>query len=113
MTDELLPCPFCNTYANLSDDARHGLYWCFCTGCGAASGYRHTEAEAIAAWNRRSVTASAVYGYKAAERTCVNMRAEEPDAFECSACGGVLEGVVFDTTEPCFCSYCGAKAVSA
>lgn len=52
---ELLPCPFCGGEARTSGEAFENtiLSLVYCTSCGAAGGYRHTEAEAAEAWNTR------------------------------------------------------------
>ena len=51
---DLKPCPFCGGEAQCSEDLRFHISWVYCPGCGAASGYRNTEAEAIEAWNTRA-----------------------------------------------------------
>lgn len=53
---ELKPCPFCGGEAKQSGEKfeRTILSWVYCTSCGAAGGYRGTEAEAIDAWNTRA-----------------------------------------------------------
>lgn len=80
MDERLLPCPFCGADAELLD-ARKFLvvskfsyifpYSVKCSNnkCGVKpyAEYSSTEQEAIRAWNTRSVTASAVYGYMAAK----------------------------------------------
>lgn len=54
MSNELKPCPFCGGEAQYSEESRFHISWVYCSNCGAASGYRNTEAEAIAAWNTRA-----------------------------------------------------------
>jgi Lar family restriction alleviation protein len=44
----LLPCPFCGGEANRSK------HFVFCTACHAESDWFGTDAEALAAWNRRA-----------------------------------------------------------
>lgn len=61
MTDELKPCPMCgNTgkkwteeYGYESGDGYEQFY-IECTACHVSTGYVESEAEAIAAWNRRT-----------------------------------------------------------
>lgn len=96
---ELLPCPFCGGEAKRSSETfeRTILSWVYCTNCGAAGGYRYTEAEAIAAWNQRHV------------ETCENMREKfgYKRLFVCSECG-----VTFDPDcEINYCPSCGRKVV--
>ena len=48
----LLPCPFCGGNASIPESyPYHHLV--FCTSCGCKTDICDTEAEAIAAWNRR------------------------------------------------------------
>lgn len=60
MSDNLLPCPFCDGEAALDsvevmdDHVVSDRYYVFCFGCFAESANLATEAEAIAAWNRRA-----------------------------------------------------------
>ncbi len=77
MNDELKPCPFCGGVEHIKPDfdevffdtkhlddyfdeenATWTGFYVICNdlegGCGASSGYEHTEEEAIAAWNRRA-----------------------------------------------------------
>ena len=114
MTDELLPCPFCGGAAKLFK-GHLGFWHVMCS----QSDYSEcsvipitngmdTETEAIAVWNRRSVTASAVYGYKAAERTCRNLANHQGRTeFVCSECATHYIGFRFD-----YCPSCGCKVVS-
>lgn len=92
---ELKPCPFCGGEARYTEKSRFHIGWVYCPGCGAASGYYNTEAEAIAAWNTR------------AEQTC---HTERSDCFECSECA------FFDAyaapSDFNYCPNCGAKVVS-
>lgn len=102
---DLKPCPFCGGEAGTSSERfeRTLLAWVYCTGCGAAGGYRHTGAEAVEAWNTR------------AERTCRMEWDDEADSDElypvghvtCSACGAWL----YSVNEMRFCPSCGAKVV--
>ena len=104
MTDEttLEPCPFCGGEAQYSEESRFHICWVYCSGCGAASGYRNTEAEAIAAWNKRHV------------KTCH----AESDLSEwvCSNCQcwiplGLTQENIKYASEWRFCPNCGAKVV--
>lgn len=53
MEDTLLPCPFCG-YEGNTVSGEPGMYEIFCAGCDQASlCYFHTEAMAVAAWNKR------------------------------------------------------------
>jgi Lar family restriction alleviation protein len=56
----LLPCPFCGSPARV-DEGTRGYPCVLCGTCGASSDYASTddEAEAIAAWNRRTPPAGA------------------------------------------------------
>ena len=103
MTDELLPCPFCGGEASKRLFYK-GKYRVHCNVCDANSDdVWDTEAEAIAAWNRRSVTASAVYGFKAAERTCEYVGDDVSGG--CSECRGWLDPAC------AYCPSCGARVV--
>ena len=123
MTDELLPCPFCGGEADeYEGDYGNGIY---CLKCGAMVGEpihldyqiaeRVTYEQAATAWNRRSVTASAVYGYKAAERTCHRVDVNGYGfRFECSECGYVAITHNCETRLdelPNYCPNCGARVV--
>ena len=61
--NDLKPCPFCGGEAQCSEDLRFHISWFYCPGCGAASGYRNTEAEAIEAWNTRAERTSTPVDY--------------------------------------------------
>ena len=54
---KLLSCPFCGGEAKSSGERFENtiLSWVYCASCGAAGGYRHTEAEAVEAWNTRQL----------------------------------------------------------
>lgn len=59
MTDALKPCPFCgpgNSVPGLWFDDTTNAYRVNCGACGSGTGFKPgwTEAEAIAAWNRRA-----------------------------------------------------------
>lgn len=49
--EELIKCPFCGGEAEINGS--NGTYWIDCNKCRAETGLSNTEAEAIAAWNRR------------------------------------------------------------
>ena len=57
---ELLPCPFCGSvdcrprYDDVAEEAFQPGHYVLCRGCGASGANVETEAEAIAAWNRRA-----------------------------------------------------------
>lgn len=57
----LLPCPFCGGEAELDagetldDHVVKLTYYVFCYGCFVKIAYQPSEAEAIAAWNRRGI----------------------------------------------------------
>lgn len=58
MRPDLLPCPFCGGEAksfleNSCDCCGGRVGVAFCLHCGAEHGHHPTEADAIAAWNRR------------------------------------------------------------
>lgn len=61
MTDTLKPCPFCGTHETSEGDCvgvnnlNDLTFWVSCSKCGADGPREETEAEAIAAWNRRAV----------------------------------------------------------
>jgi Lar family restriction alleviation protein len=57
MTEELKPCPFCGG-SNVSTYEVKGSYSTLCVGCGGEGPEEDSEAEAIAAWNRRSPVAA-------------------------------------------------------
>lgn len=57
MSDELLPCPFCGTAAQLMIESSYYMGGCPNEKCGAG-GLMHVERdEAVAAWNRRTADA--------------------------------------------------------
>lgn len=62
MSDELKPCPFCGGEASIRIDTSHStacLIGCATMGCFGHEQWEETEAEAVAAWNRRAPTAIA------------------------------------------------------
>lgn len=58
MSDELKPCPFCGGEAQ-TDFIEGESYLIECYVCRAETGIKDSEAEAIAAWNRRSTSGAA------------------------------------------------------
>jgi hypothetical protein len=73
----LLPCPFCGASAKVSYSDRGEVFNVRCekwtgdagsTSCMGAGAYAHTEAEAIAAWNRRPSEKGLVDAIKKAEQ---------------------------------------------
>jgi len=61
--DSLLPCPFCSStdVKPRNDDVAYlppATRYVLCRGCGASGANVETEAEAIAAWNRRAPDAA-------------------------------------------------------
>lgn len=54
LSDELLPCPnpWCGGYMHVTERRAH--LWRVRCGCGVQADYAATEAEAIAAWNKRT-----------------------------------------------------------
>ena len=55
MTDEeLKPCPFCGGEGASHQTALSGRFHVFCLACDAEGPWCNMEAEAIAAWNRRT-----------------------------------------------------------
>lgn len=105
--DTLKPCPFCGGEARTIEPARYGKRWGVLCECGAFIGFKHTEAEAIKAWNTRT------------ERTCNRVAATckllDPygvkslnlkTRYICSECNTEIM--------PWFryCEFCGAKVVS-
>ena len=78
MSDELRPCPFCGGEAEYRhvggirhpwSDVQLGALAITvnCTRCGATIPSGTVQSTVADAWNRRSVTAAAVYGYMAAK----------------------------------------------
>lgn len=126
--DELKPCPFCGGEAKPSGERFENtiLSWVYCTRCGAAGGYLHSEAEAIEAWNTRADTATLyedgfyLHGRKfVPERTC-----RMTDRGECSECGAYIvrawtevhdfngDMKRIDLRSHNYCPNCGARVVS-
>jgi len=56
MDVELKPCPFCGSEAWIDE---RGCFIVYCLGCGTGSNAFDTEAQAIAAWNRRAAVDAA------------------------------------------------------
>jgi len=55
--NELLPCPFCgskNLNTSLDTIGKTSCVWCY--DCETEGPVKHTEKEAIEAWNRRTVS---------------------------------------------------------
>ena len=55
---KLLPCPFCGGEATIDNVGRKYQAWCKHCCCIHMGEFYNTEAEAIAAWNRRTPTES-------------------------------------------------------
>lgn len=78
MAADVLPCPFCGAAGTTFKDA--GLRWfAHCTNdeCDSVSTNKPTEAEAIAAWNRRAPAAAAPATREADEAEIVRQMAEQ------------------------------------
>lgn len=90
MSENLKPCPFCEDGAYAENKAAYGMggFWVvICSGCEAEGPATKTEAEAIAAWNKRAQHAGE------APRRCQQCNApRKGDA--CQKCGAA-------TVEPC------------
>lgn len=60
MSERILPCPFCGGDPNEDIESNgDGVFWIICDNvknnmCGCEGPYRHSEADAISAWNRRA-----------------------------------------------------------
>lgn len=76
MSNELKPCPFCGSEADLFTLAK-SMYTVDCTNtdCLAGSGIGHTEEEAVELWNRRAVDTDELE--KIADRL-----ASQPDCYD-------------------------------
>lgn len=115
--EKLKPCPFCGGEASMHHDwsSESGDWYvvdCLNDGCmrdersawsgqSVSTGWRKTEAGAVAAWNRRT------------ERTCCNDLKDSDfggvwpiSHFKCSTCGELFTSYEFD-----YCPNCGAKVV--
>jgi Lar family restriction alleviation protein len=65
---ELLPCPFCDGRPRLVAPVWDLLPYCECLRCGVKTTMATTNAEAIAAWNRRSPSRQSILEEAAKER---------------------------------------------
>lgn len=97
----LKPCPFCGSEARFWRTGRYGDGFRTAVKCRSCEARIPSdkcmtpdgaEREAAERWNRR------------AERTCRNV-SEEPDMFQCSACGFSCDFALS------YCGGCGAKVV--
>ena len=52
---ELKPCPFCGGEAEVLESDHSATFYCWCDSCETRGNYYNTEAEAIEAWNTRTV----------------------------------------------------------
>lgn len=119
---KLRECPFCGGEAKRSSETfeRTILSWVYCPNCGAAGGYRHTEAEAVAAWNTRyhsEFEETVIKAWKEIkdyqERTCRWKYPQNVNGWVgymvCSSCGEKYDETVTDSSH--YCPNCGAKVV--
>lgn len=97
MTDNLKPCPFCNSthiYIESSDNPLIPWYVVGCLCCKAGTYAYEDRDEAIGAWNMRT------------EKTCSPDPIYE-NIFQCDKCGEMM----IDRKYPNYCPGCGAKVV--
>lgn len=92
---EIKPCPFCGGEAEVIESDHSGTFFCWCDSCETRGNYYDTGAEAIEAWNKRTVL------------TCTKETAGEGEThwYRCSNCKHAIDPGAY------FCSLCGAKVV--
>ena len=110
MTDELKPVRCgCGGEALMSHGMSNGRNDCMivCTGCGIATRYFDTEAEAIEAWNL-AMSGVVVAKNATTERTAKVETVEKPNVFKCAECGQYFHSTAWGSPVA-YCPRCGCR----